>query len=75
MEIYYCGADILKVGRFLGAVRYIVSNPVHKVLEFAATLSGIEDRIILELGHPVHLDGERGLHDSVGERFGHMRLQ
>ena len=61
--------------KFPGALRCVVSDPVHQILEFQTMESGIEDRFNLELGHPVHMDGERDLHDSAGERVRHVRLQ
>ena len=44
---------ILRVGdifrRLPGALRYVVPDPVHQILKFAAPESGIEDGINLEL--------------------------
>ena len=42
-----CVGDIFH--RFPGALRYVVPDPVHQILEFAAPESGIEDRMNLEL--------------------------
>ena len=55
-------------------LRRSVAQPIHEIVEFAAPKSGIEDRINLELGQTVHLDGQRDLHDSTPECVGHMRF-
>ena len=56
-------------------LRIIVADPIHEVEELAAPKLGIEDGINLELGKPVHLDGQGHLHDTAPERVGHVRLE
>jgi len=69
-------ASIGKIrSRLPRVLRRIVAHPIHQIVEFAAPKSGIEDRINLELRQPVHLDGQRDLHDATRERVRHMRLQ
>ena len=61
--------------RFRGAFRRIVAHPIDQVLVLLPTESGIEDRISLKFKEPVHLDGQRGLHDAARERVRHVRLE
>ena len=53
----------------------IVDHPIDEVLKLSAIESRIEDRMDLKLRKPVHLDGQRGLHDAAWKRVGHMGFQ
>ena len=74
-----CRNCICRVGKIFcelpSALRLVVANPIHQVIEFAAPKSGIEDRINLKLKKAIHLDRQGDLHDGAREWAGHMRLE
>ena len=42
-----CASDVFR--KFLGALRFVVADPIHQIVEFPSPDSGIEDTINLEL--------------------------
>ena len=68
-----CEASIGKIrSRLPRVLRRIVAHPIHQIKEFAAPKSGIEDIIIFALRQPVHLDGQRDLHNASTTRPGNV---
>ena len=69
MKIPDCERGVSQVDSWLpGALRIIVADPIHEVVEPAAPKLGVEDHVNLELGQPVHLTGQGRGHDTARER-------
>ena len=76
MKIINCQLGMSKVvGRLPRCVVYVVADPIHEAVQLAVPKFGVEDRLNLELGNVVHMDGQRGSHNATMECVWHMELE
>ena len=62
------------VGRLPRSLLNVVTDPIHEVLQLSVPKFGVWYRLNLEFRDVVHIDGERGGHDSAREGVWNMGL-